>query len=255
MYEYDFLQKTWSCIQPVGFTGLENLHDLPMMNNVEVEDHSSIPKARAAHTAVLRTVSLHDERMVLFGGWNGYLYYNDLYEFHFTTNQWNKFKCDENTPSPRNTHIAVMRQNKSMVIFGGSHANVRYNDLYEYHFASATWNKLEPGPNSMAPPKARGAARAVMLDESDKLLVYGGKPSSFLTLKLSDVFLFDFQKRIWTELHIVDFCSEKPEPLSSFAMVHAYSRGNEHKVCCMKNMKQPGSEETRYPAHSRTHSQ
>jgi len=182
-----------------------------------------------------------DERMVLFGGWNGRNYYNDLYEFNFTTNEWHYIRhaqLQPGAPSPRNTHVAVMRGNKSLVIFGGTNANQqRFNDLYEFTFDDQKWTRIEPNsgavPLLQQLPQPRGAARGIMLEDQNRLLVFGGKPSSFLTYKLGDIYIFDFKQRIWIELDYIDNYITpymRPEPLSSYAMVMSHAKGNEHTI-------------------------
>lgn len=69
IYEYDMISKTWSLLQVH--------YDISaLQDHTFVDSHvHKRPKPRSAHTAVLRCVSPFDERMVVFGGWNGIHYY------------------------------------------------------------------------------------------------------------------------------------------------------------------------------------
>ena len=56
--------------------------------------------------------------MLIFGGWNGKDYFNDLYILDLEVMAWTQPKCDGPTPSPRQGHTAI-QVGTNLIIQGG----------------------------------------------------------------------------------------------------------------------------------------
>lgn len=89
---------------------------------------------RARHSFVV-----HNSRVVVFGGWNGKKKLNDLFYYNMDSGTFEVVgDTDENGPSRRECHVAVMCKN-TMVVFGGRFRN---------DFMNAT-SELELGAKSL----------------------------------------------------------------------------------------------------------
>jgi len=100
------------------------------------------PSPRYGHTA-----AIFGKSMYIFGGYdNMSMCCNDMYEYFFDTNMWNKVEIKNNIiPPSRFSHsVSVSDSGFSMYIFGGQGDGKNpYNDLYEFRFTSKTWLHLE----------------------------------------------------------------------------------------------------------------
>ena len=68
---------------------------------------------RSNHTAVVQ-----NGLMYVFGGWDGQVIYDDLWQFDITWSRWSKLRNFNLKPSPRFSHASVLL-NGRMVVFGG----------------------------------------------------------------------------------------------------------------------------------------
>lgn len=75
---------------------------------------SGSPSARFGHSASL----INGSKMLIFGGWNGRLFYNDLYLLDLEVMAWSQPKCTGPTPSPRQGHTAI-QVGTNLIIQGG----------------------------------------------------------------------------------------------------------------------------------------
>ena len=103
-----------------------------------------------------------DETVTIFGGSNGNVYYNSIYNFNLVSNSWSYSTVvnDSNAsdiehgnssgaPSPRDGHTSVKYNNK-MYMFGGKDGSTTYYDTWEYDLTSTTWTKKALAPSSYA---------------------------------------------------------------------------------------------------------
>ena len=75
---------------------------------------SGSPSARYGHTATL----VSGTKMLIFGGWNGKDFFNDVYILDLEVFAWTQPKCTGPAPCPRQGHIAIQVQN-NMIVQGG----------------------------------------------------------------------------------------------------------------------------------------
>lgn len=130
LYEYDLMTREWREI-PVG---------------------EGAPR-RTEHTAVV-----HNNSMVVFGGYSGNSYENSVMVFDFDTMQWKQLVTKGESPSARSAHTAVI-VGSSMYIFGGWNGNHCMNDLHELNLETCTWTLISADTSSAA--RASGSANHV----------------------------------------------------------------------------------------------
>lgn len=122
-----------------------------------VETDRRHPPPRRAHMS-----TVFENKMFIFGGWNGKDYFNDMYYYHFSKetgsiisaplltdklnctekNYWSKVKQNGDIPPPRQLHKSVVRGGK-MLMFGGKETiqeelekSVYTGDLHEFIFST-----------------------------------------------------------------------------------------------------------------------
>ncbi|CAD8066861.1 unnamed protein product [Paramecium sonneborni] len=75
---------------------------------------SGSPSARFAHSATLYAST----KMIIFGGWNGIDYFNDLYVLDLEVMAWSQPACTGPSPTPRQGHTAI-QVGANLIIQGG----------------------------------------------------------------------------------------------------------------------------------------
>jgi len=104
-----------------------------------IEDNNPAP--RDEHTAIL-----HDEQMVVFGGFVDGERVNQTYKFTFKTGEWKLVTSEsEHMPSPRAGHSASLYISEEtgepyMYIFGGKdQQNLKLNDMWRLSLTRDVW--------------------------------------------------------------------------------------------------------------------
>lgn len=97
----------------VAFRDLHAL-DPVTMTWYQGPEGSGSPSARFGHSASL----VNGSKMLIFGGWNGKLFYNDLYLLDLEVMAWSQPKCSGPAPSPRQGHTAI-QVGTNLIIQGG----------------------------------------------------------------------------------------------------------------------------------------
>eukprot|EP00743_Colponemidia_sp_Colp-15_P003784 GILK01004081.1.p1 GENE.GILK01004081.1~~GILK01004081.1.p1 ORF type:complete len:816 (-),score=109.19 GILK01004081.1:45-2492(-) len=146
------------------------------------------PCERTDHTAVL-----HEDALLVFGGYDGRTRFNDLREFKLDSSRWVHVQGNGTLPITRFGHTAVV-YGSSMFIFGGWDGHDTLDDLFEYSIVSQTWYPV-PGRGQLATPRYRHSA--VVFGSS--MLVFGGVDKS--QLRFNDLHLFNFDTRSWSRVN------------------------------------------------------
>lgn len=113
-----------------------------------------------------------NERMLLFGGWDGNTFFNDLWSYDPTTDTWTEVTPTGTPPVPRAYAPAVWDSvNEKMVFFGGLDVGFFVlDDVWSYKAATNKWIEM---PNSGGPPATD--AHAVAFDPlTTTMFVAGG---------------------------------------------------------------------------------
>ena len=109
------------------------------------------PSPRGGHTAVV-----HGASMLVFGGCDGWNYFNDLYSFDFPKREWAPVRVTGTAPGARSAPATVVHAEQgAMYVFGGYDGARSLNDLFRFDFRSSEWaqaicprHPAELGPSS-----------------------------------------------------------------------------------------------------------
>eukprot|EP00121_Abeoforma_whisleri_P010775 Awhi_evm2s9935 len=161
------------------------------------------PCPRYGHSLVM-----HKNKLYLFGGTSGCVYFNDLYELDFTKG-WTMLKDNsrvnpdvDSSPSPRYRHEAVCDEER-MYILGGGIPNPTKGSIpvFSYHFANKTWEKhtcsspaaVDLSVNNVNGfPLDRRSHTCVM--HNDSIYMYGGTDGAVM---FSDFWLLNVKTMTW----------------------------------------------------------
>ena len=146
-----------------------------------------LPCGRCGHS-----VCLADAQLVLFGGYDGRKWLNDLHLFNTHSLVWTQPVSQGQPPGPRQYHTAATVQN-SMYVFGGFNGLVWLRDLALLDLERMTW--LSVLATGAAPSAREGHA---MVAVHSNLWVFGGWNGS----PLGELFRFDTLTKHWTQLLI-----------------------------------------------------
>lgn len=118
--------------------------DLHAMAWFQVQWTTDCPLGRFGHGAV----SVDDEKMILFGGWDGKKSMNDLWVFDTNTFTWARPKCAGKAPTPRQNHsmLPISKSGSVVIVYGGytvlPDAFPVYNkDMYLFDAESMAWSR------------------------------------------------------------------------------------------------------------------
>lgn len=190
-HSFDFGEKRWSSVLPSDASGPP-------------------PSPRDRHVAL---VWRHD--FYVFGGFDGTARVNDFFRFDFSNMTWSRVISVPNNnsiaghinttdnpttvqqqqhppPSPRHSHAAVVHGD-CMYVFGGYDGSYR-SDFHQFDFHARCWS---PVIASGRPPRARYRATAVVHENTDSLLLFGGHDG---TRHLNDTHVYDFRSKAWSAL-------------------------------------------------------
>jgi len=173
--------------------------------------HPSIrPESRRAPAM---TYDDHNNKVVLFGGWDTYNYRDDTWIYDTATNTWVN-KTPSSSPPGRYYHRMVYDSiNRKVVLFGGySYTNsivTYYQDTWIYDVATNTWTQKYP----INPPHGRESYGMAYDNMNHKVIMFGGEDENNL---FDDTWVYDVVANTWTQL----FPVASPGPRSDCYMVH-----------------------------------
>lgn len=150
-----------------------DLNQLQMANNrweilIKSEASPQIPAARTNHTIVT-----YNDKMYLFGGTNGFQWFNDVWCYDPALNKWEQLDCIGYIPAPREGHAAAIVDDV-MYIFGGrTEEGTDLGDLAAFRISLRRWYTFQNmGPS----PSPRSGHSMTTVGKS--IVVLGGEPSS-----------------------------------------------------------------------------
>jgi hypothetical protein len=139
-----------------------------------------------------------NNRMIVFGGYDGTNYLNEAWELNFTSGsngQWNKLSPQGSSPNARGLSCGIYDpSSKSLIIFGGKDTSQAFDESWQFLLTSSQgeWIKLQT-TNS---PSARYGSSAVRDTLDGKMIVYGGFSSS----NLNELWQLDVQTKAWAKI-------------------------------------------------------
>ena len=183
--------------------------DLRKFNWELIKVRGDVPAARDEHTAVL-----HDETVILFGGFVSGERTSEMFKYHIPSKTWEKIELadpSEPQPCPRAGHSAIIYDHSQgrytnpddgapsgpgMYIFGGKdEENNKLNDLWCYHLDSNRWEHIVVSDPESVPMARSGHSANVYMDQ---MVIFGGIFE--ITKELNDMPLFDLKNRRWVHL-------------------------------------------------------
>ncbi len=144
------------------------------------------PGFKAAHSS-----EIIDNKMYVFGGWNGKKALSDLHVYNYITEAWSEPEVTGNKPGHRNNH-ATSTYNHYMFLHGGHNGEIWQDDLFIFDTQGLVWNKIVFNSTSYI-PSARACHTLNLID--DKLYMVGGYDG---TKCYSDVDIYCINKKEWT---------------------------------------------------------
>ncbi|KAL5606566.1 hypothetical protein BROUX41_002968 [Berkeleyomyces rouxiae] len=140
-----------------------------LIANTEVASTpSSMPSPRTNHTIVT-----YNDKLYLFGGTNGYEWFNDVWCYDPTVNKWSQLDCIGYIPVSREGHAAALVDDV-MYIFGGrTEEGTDLGDLAAFRITTKRWYTFQNmGPS----PSPRSGHSMTSVGKS--IVIVGGEPSS-----------------------------------------------------------------------------
>jgi hypothetical protein len=129
----------------------------------------------------------NDDKVILFGGFNGSDYLKDTWVYDLSDNLWVLSEPIQN-PSPRKGHeMATFYGTDKMLFFGGNESGITLRgDTWTYTLSSNEWN--EQSPDSGAPTPRTGHGMAGFYD-TDKAILFGPDDQTWI---------YDLSDNEWT---------------------------------------------------------
>ncbi|KAI8682995.1 hypothetical protein LRP88_05036 [Fusarium phalaenopsidis] len=158
-----------------------DLNQLQMSNNrweilVKGETSPKMPAARTNHTMIT-----FNDKMYLFGGTNGFQWFNDVWCYDPAVNKWSQLDCIGYIPAPREGHAAALVDDVMYVFGGRTEEGTDLGDLAAFRISSRRWYTFQNmGPS----PSPRSGHSMTTVGKS--IVVLGGEPSS-TTTSVSDL--------------------------------------------------------------------
>ena len=132
-----------------------------------------LPYWRRSHSTIYDPANA---RLMLFGGWNGRRFFNDVWALDLTpgVEGWTRLDPEGARPRPRAWHSAIYDSaNGRMILFGGRGYGGELDDVWELDLAAGSerWTELEPTGSQ---PTPRYSHTAVYDGAGKRMAVFGG---------------------------------------------------------------------------------
>lgn len=165
---------------------------------------SKIPSGRSEHSFIsFKTKKKQKEQGILFGGFTGKTYLNDVWIYDPINVAWKPiiFKKDELIPSSRAGHSAIYHENK-MYVFGGFNGTTCFNDLWVFDLENLGWLEIKFVKGEDLPGiRSEHTSTLVNREDStgfDMFVSFGVKIHMLIKTNYSDIWKLDLQTNKWT---------------------------------------------------------
>ncbi|MEW5760666.1 MAG: kelch repeat-containing protein, partial [Candidatus Thermoplasmatota archaeon] len=170
---------------------------------------SNTPSPRAEHAM---TTIYNEDKIVLFGGYDGSAYKDDTWVYDLSDQQW-YLKSLINKPSARAGYaMASVYNDDKILLFGGYDGSAYKGDTWFYDLSDEEWTQESPSNKPF--PRAGHAMASVYND--DKVVLFGGYDG---INRLDDTWVYDLSDKQWTKKDI----DAKPSARSAHAMATIYN--------------------------------
>ena len=143
------------------------------------------PSPRTDHT-----MSLYEDALYIFAGYDGSEKFNDLYEYRLVDNQWRRVEAGGMLPINRFGHSATVC-GRFLYVFGGWDGHDTLDDLHEYSFIGEKWREL----TDVTGPKPSPRYRHTSVEYLSSLYIFAGVDK--VQTRFSDLYRFNIPKKEW----------------------------------------------------------
>eukprot|EP01116_Phalansterium_solitarium_P003899 TRINITY_DN14736_c0_g1_i1.p1 TRINITY_DN14736_c0_g1~~TRINITY_DN14736_c0_g1_i1.p1 ORF type:complete len:616 (+),score=156.43 TRINITY_DN14736_c0_g1_i1:213-2060(+) len=176
LHVFDSSSRTWSKLgpTPAGFSGTP-------------------PSPRYAHTA-----TAVGKRLVVFGGFNGSRYLDDVHVLDVERMQWSSPQVKGAIPAARYAHSATLvtiGNSRKLYVFGGCGETSVFNELFVLDLATFTWLAVTNVGGTVPPARAYHTANLV---GSKHLYIFGGRAGNKY---FNDLYVLNLETLIWDKPH------------------------------------------------------
>ncbi|GBG28284.1 Kelch domain-containing protein 10 [Hondaea fermentalgiana] len=133
--------------------------------------------------------------LYLFGGYNGYNWLNDTWEFNTELRSWRLIMATGTIPSHRFGFVSVTYENK-LILFGGYNGTTWLNDMYALDLATARWTQVEPV--GLVPSRRSCPA---WVQRRHSIFMFGGYDG---VERKNDLWEFRIRESRWVEIKTAD---------------------------------------------------
>ena len=131
-------------------------------------------------------------KVILFGGTNGNIVFNDTWAYNYNANSWTN-RYPANAPLTRRGHaLSYDASAGKVILFGGlGWDGIPINDTWAYDYSTNSWTNRNP-----TKPPPTPSSHALAYDASaGKVILFGGRNGINL---LNDTWAYDYSTNSWT---------------------------------------------------------
>ena len=211
LWMFDIDTQRWTCIQES--TDPQRVPDetslaLGDAQHAPAGVGGQVPSRRFGYVSVV-----HNNKFILFGGFDGTRWLNDMHEFDFLTNTWTQITARGSLPSVRSCP-AWAKDETHVYIQGGYDGVERKADFFACDLQTYTWTEM---PCLGTSPSPRYFHSCCIF--GNKMYLYGGYSGNE---RLADMYAYDFETNHWVEVDCTN--GDAPSGRSSLvAQVHENS--------------------------------
>jgi hypothetical protein len=182
-----------------GYDGSSYLNDAWTLSLADAPTWTQLPPSGTPPSPSKGSRAIFDpirDRMVVFGGYDGSSYLNDVWTLALAGNPaWTQLIPSGTAPSPRFFHSAIYDSLRDRLLIFGGHNGSFLNDVWALSLAgSPAWTQLAPNGT---PPSPRYGHSAIYDPLRDRIIMFGGDDG----IRLNDVWTLSLAGTpTWTEL-------------------------------------------------------
>lgn len=142
---------------------------------------------------------IHGQQLFVFGGKSATssAYFNDLFYFDVTINQWRKPAVAGPAPAARAfASLAASDEHDKLFLYGGTDGRETFGSLFIYDVRLSRWDALAGGSFTGGRPSCR-VGHSLTFVAPHHLVVFGGRQRA---KRQNQLFMFDMVKRAWWQV-------------------------------------------------------
>ncbi len=153
----------------------------------------SVPEARDGHSLVYDS---SNQKVYLFGGWNGAKEFDDTWVYDPGANTWTELRPGGSIPAARDSQaMAFEAKTGKVILFGGWSQTTDFGDTWIYDPGANTWTDAAPAGEG---PSNRALSRMVCEASTGKMILVGGGTSG--NIAMGDMWVYDPAANTWAQI-------------------------------------------------------